>query len=63
MLISVSVERRGVPKTKAEGTAHRTALQGIKSVPTVHQFTQNSPSGDKVGYHGALVHTGQRFSG
>ena len=58
----VSVERRGGPKAKAEGTAHRTAPQGKvgshgapvhtgrrlrgKSVLTVHRFTQDGASGE-----------------
>ena len=43
--------------------SHRTALQGIKSVPTVYRFTQDNASVDKVGFHDAPVHTGQPFSG
>ena len=46
-------------KQKALHTGRR--LRG-KSVPTVHRFTQDGASGDKVSSHGAPVHTGQHFS-
>lgn len=42
-------------------SSYRTALQRTQLVTTVHRFTQDSPSVDKVSSHDAPVHTGQRF--